>query len=99
MNLIFGGQFSAKRSGKNGLVGWLFFILLGLLLPACRGSADPGPTAVFATPDLVATEVAVQKAAFATLTAEAPTVAASPVDVSAVSPTQTIPPDISPVVT
>lgn len=99
MKLMSGALFFAKRSGKKDIMGWLFLILSGLLLPACGGSTEPGPTAVLATPDLVATEVAVQKAAFATLTAEAPTVAASPVDVSTVTPTQTTPPDISPGVT
>ena len=42
------------------------FGLAGLLLPACASLAQP------ATPNLVETEVAVQKAAIATLTAEAP---------------------------
>jgi hypothetical protein len=50
------------------VTGCLILVLLGLLLPACQGSA---------TPDQVATEVAVQKAAIATLTAEAPASAAT----------------------
>ena len=52
-------------------IRWLFLLLGGLLL-AC------GTSSAVATPDLVATEVAVKKAAAATLTAEATPAAPTP---------------------
>lgn len=53
-----------------------------LALVACGGPASP-------TPDTVATKVAVEKAAFATLTAEAPTTTNTPTATSTPTPTAT----------
>ena len=57
-------------------------IITFLLLVGCGGEATPSP-------DLVATEVAVQKAAAATLTAEAPPPTPQPMPTEAVSPPPT----------
>jgi hypothetical protein len=66
-----------------------YLLLMGLLLLACGPSTTP-------TPDLVATQVAVEKAAAATLTAEAPTEEAdsapqtSPPEETVPTPTSTL---------
>jgi hypothetical protein len=66
----------------DGRLNAPLLLLTLLLLVGCGGEATPSP-------DLVATEVAVQKAAAATLTAEAPRPTPQPTPTEAVSPSPT----------
>jgi hypothetical protein len=74
---------------KRGLIYLFCLVWAALVLPACGGQeAAVEPTAT-STLDLVATEVAVQKAALATLTAAAPTPETQPTATATLSPTPT----------
>lgn len=80
-------------SGRQSLAwSWWGVMIFGLV--ACSGSEPPPPT-----PDLVATEVAVQQAAAATLTAQVPepsptnTLAAVEPTATEAAPTETTPPE------
>lgn len=98
--VIFGGILSRLRcrlSWRHSAAwGWWGVMIFGLA--ACSGSEPPPPT-----PDLVATEVAVQQAAAATLTAQVPepsptnTTAAVPPTATATepAPAATTPPEAS----
>jgi hypothetical protein len=65
----------------NPRVWMLCLLTVMLAVAACGGEPTP-------TPDLVATEVAVQKAAAATLTAEAPTATNTPIDTPTLTSTE-----------
>lgn len=77
---------------------WFVLVLASCLLVACGGGASPTPT-----PDLVATQIAVEEAAHATMTARAPTAthtatpSSTPTDTPGPSdtplPTDTAPPE------
>lgn len=74
---------------RRVLIYCVYLVLAALVLIACQILGSPGQqdSTPVPTPDLVATEVAVQKAALATLTAQAP---------SPPSPTSTSTPPVTP---
>lgn len=75
------------QMNRRILVLWL----TSIILPASACACQPTPT-----PDVVATQVAVQRAAAATLSAEAPTATSAPRDTAAPGPTSTLAPTQAP---